>query len=271
MSRIAARFDELRGQGQKALIPYVVAGDPSPEDSERVLQTLAEEGADLIAVGLPFSDPIADGTANQSAMQRALAGGMTTLGTLELTARLRHQSPVPLVLMTYINPLLRVGLRRWAEMASDQGVDAILPVDLPLEESEELDAAAYESKLDLIRLHSPTTPDDRSRELIARSSGFLYVVARLGVTGTDESALDGDLPDRARFLASPEVNPRGLPLVVGFGIARHEQLAPLYELADGAAVGSAFSRAIGESVERGDDPAEAVRAAMRMLRGSDSE
>ncbi|MFN7975895.1 MAG: tryptophan synthase subunit alpha [Acidobacteriota bacterium] len=264
MSRIKVAIESARGRG--AFVPYAVAGDPDQTRSLAVLAALAGH-ADVLEVGVPWSDPIADGPENQMAMQRALAHGATLARTLDLVAELRRSRSTPVVLMTYLNPILRMGIDRFVAAARDAHVAGLLVTDLPLEEWGAIERPARDAGLDMIALCSPTTPDARAAVLARRTSGFLYVVARLGVTGGGMGS-DGELGDRIARLRSPDVNPGRVPLAVGFGISSAADVARVLEFADAAVVGSAFSAAIREALEAGGDPAAGADARASELRGA---
>lgn len=267
-SRIQSLFQAVRASGKKLFVPYVVAGDPSRDASLRILNELPAAGADLIELGVPWSDPIADGPENQRAMMRALEGGSTTEGVLDLVAEARRVGvAVPIVLMSYVNPIFRMGYGAFATRAQSAGVDALLCTDLPPEEAEPLSAEARRVGLPMAYLHAPTTSDERARLILAREPAFLYVVARMGVTGFGVTAM-GELRDRVRRLREPSVNPSGVPLLVGFGIGDREQAREVASFADGIVAGSVLSRAIGEAASSGADPAMAVAACVRALTGS---
>lgn len=235
ITRISRRFSELRGSGELGLVAYVTAGDPTLAASERIVLALAEAGADVIELGVPFSDPVADGPTIQRASERALRSGTTLAGVIELAQRLRAKSEVPLVLFSYFNPILQMGQERFAEAAAAAGVDGVLVTDLTPEEAGDFRTAVRARVLDTIFLAAPTTTEARLKTIAESSSGFLYLISRTGVTGARE-ALPEDLPAlirRTRSLTS-------LPLAVGFGISLPGHVSILGGLADAAVVGSAF-------------------------------
>ncbi|MDU4959598.1 MAG: tryptophan synthase subunit alpha [Sporomusaceae bacterium] len=230
---IAAAFKRLRLNNEKALITYIAAGDPDLAATRQLVLQMAASGADLIELGLPYSDPVADGPVIQQASLRALQGGVTTQAVLDLVAVLRQDTEIPLILMAYYNSLLQYGLERFAAAAAAAGVDGLIIPDLPLEESEELRQQTDAHGLDLIMLVAPTTPPARIARVAAASRGFLYCVSVTGVTGTRPAA-----NELQAFLA--EVRRQTcLPIAVGFGIATPEQAAAAAAAADGAIVGSA--------------------------------
>lgn len=239
-NRIDQKFETLRGADRKALVCYVTAGHPNPQSSIELLRGLEGEGADIIEVGVPFSDPIADGPVIQQSSQEALAQGMTLNGTLELVREARLE--IPVVLFTYLNPLLSGGADILSD-ARDSGVDGVLVTDLPVGADEEREAWLGSSELAFIRLVAPTTPLERMKEIARNGSGFVYLISRLGVTGAQES-LATDLPATTARLRSAT----HLPVCVGFGVSRPEQARAAAELADGVVVGSAIVRAAQEDV-----------------------
>ena len=238
MSAISETFARCRAEGRAAFVPFIVAGDPDLATTEELLIALAEAGADLIEIGVPFSDPIADGPVIQAAGQRALAAGATLERILASIARVRGRLGVPLVLFSYANPILVHGAARFAEKAAASGVDGVLIVDLPPEEAAaEVSPALAEQGLDRILLLAPTSGPERI-DLVARAgSGFVYYVSRTGVTGERE-ALAAELPRQLRAVRRR----LRLPVVVGFGISTPAQVAAVAPLADGVVVGSALVR-----------------------------
>ena len=238
MSAISETFARCRAEGRAAFVPFIVAGDPDLATTEELLSVLAEAGADLIEIGVPFSDPIADGPVIQAAGQRALAAGATLERILASIARVRGRLGVPLVLFSYANPILVHGAARFAEKAAASGVDGVLIVDLPPEEAAaEVSPALAAHGLDRILLLAPTSGPERI-DLVARAgSGFVYYVSRTGVTGERE-ALAAELPRQLRAVRRR----LRLPVVVGFGISTPAQVAAVAPLADGVVVGSALVR-----------------------------
>ena len=234
MTAIDRAFRRCRDERRAAFIPFLMAGDPDLPTTERLMGALAAGGADLIELGVPFSDPIADGPVNQAAATRALAAGTTVSGILELVARNRDRLGVPIVLFTYFNPLHARGVERFAEQAAASGVDGVLCVDLPPEEA----AASYIPALaaqgvDTIFLIAPTSDRDRVERIAAASTGFVYYVSRTGVTG-ERRALAAELAPEIKRLRRRV----RLPLAVGFGISTPEQVAAVGDLADGVVVGA---------------------------------
>jgi len=256
-TRIAQRFAALREKGEMGLVAFITAGDPSLAVSESIALALAEAGVDVIELGVPFSDPLADGPVIQRSSERALRAGTTLSGVLELAARIRRKSDVSLVLFSYYNPVLQMGLDQFAERAAAAGVDGVLITDMTPEESEDYRRAARAHGLDTVFLAAPTSPDERLKRIAEVSSGFLYVVSRTGVTGTKDS-LPEDLPALVRRVRSVT----SLPLAIGFGISLPGQVSVLGGLADAAVVGSALV----QEVERAATPEAAVAAVAEKAR-----
>jgi tryptophan synthase alpha chain len=246
--RLAATFAALRAREERALIPYFTAGDPSLALTRRLVIEAARRGADIIELGVPFSDPLADGPVIQRATQRALLqGGVTLPRVLELARELRGETPVPLVFLTYYNPILAFGLKAFCGTAVECGVDGAIVADLPPEESGPLRAEAQAAGLDLIHLVAPTSTPERMRKIAQASSGFLYMVSLLGVTGA-RTQLPAELQQHLRVL-------RGIttkPICVGFGIGTPEQAASAGEAADGVIVGSAIVQLVEKHSGSGD-------------------
>jgi tryptophan synthase alpha chain len=242
--RLTETFERLRGAaGQRTggLITYVTAGDPDPARSESILRTLDDAGADVIEVGIPFSDPLADGPVIQRATERALAAGMTLRRALQMIARLRPSIRAPLVLFTYANPVVRMDARTFARTAADAGVDGVLILDYPIEEAAPLRDPLIEAGIDPIFLISPTTTDDRIRAAAQYGRGFLYVISRLGVTGMRDALAPETQALVARVRAASD-----LPVAVGFGISRPDHVAATCRVADAAVVGSALVQVIAD-------------------------
>ncbi|MFL5559940.1 MAG: tryptophan synthase subunit alpha [Gemmatimonadaceae bacterium] len=251
---LAQRFDTLRTAGRRALVPYLTAGHPDPARSLALLQGLADAGADAIEVGVPFSDPMADGPVIQGSSQQALRHGMTLDKTFELIARAKVN--VPIVLFSYLNPLIAAGENVLAR-ASEAGCAGVLVTDLPVGADPDRESWLGDGPLAFIRLVAPTTPSDRMREIARHGRGFVYLISRMGVTGMSQSLPPelGDTIGRLRAVTT-------LPVCVGFGISRPEQAKSVSTMADGVVVGSAIVRAAEESVDEALSLARAMRAAI---------
>ena len=234
--RIEKKFAELRARGEAALIPFIVAGDPNLQATRGLVFELEARGADLIELGVPFSDPMADGPANQRALARGLASGASLAAILAMVSEVRRESEIPIVLFGYYNPILHYGCERLCADAARTGVDGLLAVDLPPEEASELARPARAHGLDIIYLLAPTTPVERVRTIAHAGSGFLYYVAVTGVTGTRTSLVAG-LETRVRALRAVT----DLPIGVGFGISTPAQAGEVAGYADAVVVGSALS------------------------------
>jgi tryptophan synthase alpha chain len=239
MTRLGETFAALRGRRERALIPYFTAGDPSLGDLRRLVLEAVRRGADLIELGVPFSDPLADGPVIQRASRRALAAGTTLPRVLELCRDLRAEVGVPLVALTYYNPVLAFGLKAFAGSAVDAGLDGVIVADLPPEEAGPLAAETTAAGLDLIHLVAPTSAPARMRRIARRSQGFVYVVSLTGVTGVRET-LSPDLVRQLRVLR--RLTPR--PICVGFGISDPSHASLVAPWADGIIVGSAVVRLV---------------------------
>ncbi|MCF8131761.1 MAG: tryptophan synthase subunit alpha [Synechococcus sp. Tobar2m-G35] len=259
---IQARFASLAAQGRCALMPFLVAGDPSLAETGASLLALQEAGADLIELGIPYSDPLADGPVIQAAAGRALAAGTTPGRVLELLTGLRGQLTTPVVLFTYSNPLLNRGMERFCLEAAAAGAAGLVVPDLPLEEAEKLSAIAAGHGLDLVLLVAPTTPPDRMARIHAASRGFTYLVSVTGVTGV-RSALGSRVEPLLRALRQQG----GPPVAVGFGISGPEQAQQVKTWgADGAIVGSALVKVMAAAHAAGQDVAAAAGAFCAELR-----
>src|SRR6185312_5905880 len=246
-NRLVARMQALAAAGHKALVPYVTAGDPSLTETPAILAEMARAGADVIELGVPWSDPSADGAVIQHAMERALSTGGAAHGTvgktLEAVRAFRKESDVPIVLFGYYNPILQRGLGRLANEARDAGVDGVLVVDLPPEESGELDDALVAAGLSRVPLLAPTTSPERARAIVARASGFAYYVALTGVTGAGHL----DIADVGRRVGALRPSLGSLPLAVGFGVRDPASARALAPHCDAVVVGSALVQAIAEA------------------------
>jgi tryptophan synthase alpha chain len=255
MSRIAATFKTLSDEGRSAFVSFVMAGDPGYDACLEIVNGLPGAGVDIIELGMPFTDPMADGPAIQLAGQRALAAGMTLKKTLQMVRDFRvGNDTTPIVLMGYYNPIYSMGVDAFLAEAKDAGVDGLIVVDLPPEEDEELCLPAQAVGLDFIRLATPTTDDARLPKVLSNNSGFVYYVSITGITGSAEANAAKVAPEVARIRTG------GLPVCVGFGIKTPQAAAEMAAIADGAVVGSAIVDRIG----RGDAPAD-VLAFVRTL------
>ncbi|HDZ57156.1 MAG TPA: tryptophan synthase subunit alpha [Pseudomonas xinjiangensis] len=264
MSRIQQCFESLRAEGRKALIPYVTAGDPNPEMTLPLMHALVKAGANIIELGIPFSDPMADGPVIQQAMERALLHNVSLSQVLDMVRAFREtDQTTPVVLMGYLNPVERMGYERFAQQAADAGVDGVLTVDLPPEEADEVIGFFKQHGLDCIFLLSPTTTLDRARIICERASGYVYYVSLKGVTGS--SALDvtdvATKLDRLRTVTD-------LPIGVGFGIRDGESAAAVGQVADGVVVGSVLVSKIATYAEQPEQAREAISVIIRSMRAA---
>jgi tryptophan synthase alpha chain len=261
-SRISRRFAELRDAGEMGLVAYITAGDPSLEATEKFVLALAGAGADVIELGVPFSDPVADGPVIQRASERALRAGTTLSGVLSLVKSLREKTQVPLVLFSYFNPVLQMGLEKFSEKASEAGADGVLITDVTPDEGAEYREAMSSRGLDAIFLAAPTSTDERLKLIAQASRGFLYLISRTGVTGAKDQLAD-ELPALARRVRRVT----NLPIAIGFGISLPGHVSMLGGLADAAVVGSALV----EEIERAgtvSEAAGALAARMKLLKGA---
>jgi tryptophan synthase alpha chain len=263
-NRIDAKFADLRRLERRGLIPFVEAGDPDLETTLEILLALERSGADLIELGVPFSDPMAEGITIQRSSERALRAGATLPRILELVREFRRRSQTPLILFGYYNPFFRFGLGRLCREAREAGVDGILCVDLPPEESGELKRGADRAGLRLIYLLAPTSDEGRIRAVLRRASGFIYYVSVTGVTGARERLLEPLEKQVARLRRFTE-----LPIAVGFGISRPEQASRIASFADAAVVGSALIDAIAAAPGRRDKVRRAGEFLSRLRRAID--
>jgi len=254
VSRIEARFDALRSEGRAAFIPYVMAGDPEPAVTLALLRGLPGAGADLIELGFPFSDPMAEGVPIQKAAQRALKSGMTLRKTLDLVRAFREQDQAtPIILMGYLNNVLTYGYQVFASDAAAAGVDGLIIVDCPPEEAAPLADALDTAGVALIRLATPTSDEARLRVVTARTSGFVYYVSVAGVTGQKEADEVAVAPQVARVRRAS-----GLPVAVGFGIRTPERAAAVARVADAVVVGSALVDELAAALAENQSPVERV-------------
>ena len=257
---IAQRFAQLAASKRRAFVPYVTAGHPDPDSSVALLQGLEHAGADVVEVGVPFSDPMADGPVIQASSQRALSLGMTFDGVLEVIGRAKLG--IPVVLFSYLNPLLAAG-RDALTRAADAGAHGVLVTDLPVGADPELESRFGDGPLAFVRLVAPTTPADRMAEIARHGSGFVYLISRLGVTGMRREVAV-DLPATIARLRGATM----LPICVGFGVSTPEQARSVAQLADGVVVGSALVQAAGEDINRALALAGSLRAAIDTVASS---
>jgi tryptophan synthase alpha chain len=260
MSRLAQTFEVLKSRRTPGLVTYITAGDPDMPRSGAILRALDRAGSDVLEVGVPFSDPLADGPVIQRATERALAAGATLAGVLGMVGEVRADVRAPIVVFSYANPIFRLGAERFADQARDAGVDGVLVLDLPIEEADEFRGMLTARGIDTILLLSPTTSDQRLRKAAALGSGFLYAISRLGVTGARDTIADGaeDMVRRIRAVSS-------LPVALGFGISKPEHVREVGRWADAAVVGSALVNVIADA-GASDDLISRVEEYVRWLK-----
>jgi tryptophan synthase alpha chain len=260
MKRIEEKFAELKSKGEKALVAYITAGYPGLETTRALIPALARAGVDLLEVGVPFSDPTADGPVIQAASQAALKNGTTLTRVLDLVGELRSEVGIPLVLFSYYNPIFSMGGATFAKRAAEAGVDGVLVVDLPAEEAGELRSQTHPAGIDIISLVAPTSGGDRIGKVVNAATGFIYYISVTGVTGTRGPELDETRKNVGTIRKLTK-----LPVVVGFGVSTPEQARQIGSMADGVVVGSAFVKLIGEKI--GDagmiDAVEAYAASLK--------
>ncbi len=249
MNRIQQTFQSLARNREKALVGFVTAGDPSLDQSRNILRRMCQSGVDILEIGVPFSDPTADGPVIQRSSQRALQNDIHLETVLEMSAELRQETEIPLILFSYYNPIHALGGSRFYQKATSAGADGVLIVDLPPEESEELTAGWDAEQFSLIRLLAPTTPPARMVKIAADAAGFLYLVSMTGVTGSAglDTTYISDFCGQVRNITP-------LPLCVGFGISTAEDVSRVAQVADGVVIGSAFERLIEDNLDRPDLP-----------------
>jgi len=260
MSRISQRFEALRAEGKKGLVVYIMAGDPDLETTRKLILELEQSGADIIELGIPFTDPLADGPSIQAANERALASGTTLEAILDFVRAMRKETQIPILLMSSYNPIFRAGEERLAREAVAAGVDGMLITDLPPEEATDWKATAASAGLDTIFLLAPTSTDERIRIASKISSGFVYCVSRTGVTG-----VQADLPPDLHGLLDRIRAETDQPIAVGFGVSKPEHVRQIGEWCDGAVVGSAVVNLIAKE---GKDSVAAVGKFVRELKGA---
>jgi tryptophan synthase alpha chain len=247
MSRISQRLSAVKSEHKKAFVAFVTAGDPSLDRTVEVALSFDDAGVDVLELGVPFSDPLADGPVIQRATERALASGTTLTQVLDLVGCVRSDVRAPVVIFSYANPILRMGAERFADRAREVGVDGVLVLDLPIEEADQSRNMLSERGIDTILLLSPTTTDERLRKAAALGSGFLYAISRLGVTGARDRLADGaqGMVERIRRVSD-------LPVALGFGISRPEHVREVGRWADAAVVGSSLVSVIAEAGSSAD-------------------
>lgn len=261
-ARIEARFAKLESEGRAAMVTYVMSGDPDLETSAQIMAGLPAAGADIIELGMAFTDPMADGPSIQVAGLRALKAGITLRKTLEMVADFRRQdTQTPIILMGYYNPIHSFGVPAFLSTALASGIDGLIIVDLPPEEDDELCLPALEAGLSFIRLATPTSDDRRLPAVLANTSGFVYYVSYTGITGAGSVNADTVAAAVARIRRFTD-----LPIVVGFGIRTPEQARDIASVADGAAVGTAFTDAVRDSLDDGNATAATVNAVLDLTR-----
>ncbi|MEH6634813.1 MAG: tryptophan synthase subunit alpha [Halioglobus sp.] len=261
MSRIAGRFQQLSEQGRTALIPYIVAGDPGLDVTVALMHALVSSGADIIEVGVPFSDPMSEGPVIQLGHERALANGASLRKVLDLVSEFRQtDADTPVLLMGYANPVLHMGYAAFADAATQAGIDALLTVDIPPEEVDEVNAELSRVGMDNIFLVAPTTPDERVGQIARQASGFIYYVSLKGVTGAGHLNVD-EVSQRIEAIKKHSA----LPVAVGFGIKDAASAAAVAAVADGVVVGSALVNSMAQAIEAGGDHQAAVAAACGLL------
>lgn len=243
MSRIATKFEQLKAENKKGLVTFVTAGDPDSDKSSEILEKLSISGTDFIEIGMPFTDPMADGPAIQASSLRALDKGMSLKGVLQLLQKFRgHNKETPVILMGYFNPIYQYGCENFVKDAAKAGADGLIIVDLPPEEDEELRLPAQQAGLDFIKLLTPTTVGARLDTVLANASGFLYYVSITGVTGTKSADIDAVGQHIAEIKSKTD-----LPIAVGFGIKNADDAAKMAKIADAVVVGSAIVENIKEN------------------------
>jgi tryptophan synthase alpha chain len=260
MDRIAQTFAKARSENRACFVAYLCAGDPDFETSVQACRALVDNGVDVLELGVPFSDPLADGLTNQLAAQRALESGMTAARVFELVRRVREFSQVPVVFYTYYNLVFANGVDAYVKAAKDAGVDGMLTLDLPPEEAGEVARACAKHGVQTVFIVAPTTPDARLPKIAAHTTGFIYYVSREGVTGVRDQVAT-NIPDAVKRIRSATKQ----PVVVGFGISKREHVAEIGAHADGVVVGSALVNCIRDNLQRKDQIAVALSAKCREL------
>ena len=247
MNRIRKTFSKLKKAGKKAFIAYITAGDPTLEKSAELVKALEKTGVNILELGIPFSDPLADGIVNQKAAQRSLQSGASVKKILKMIEGLRSQIKIPIVLFTYFNPILKYGLEQFAKDASSSGVDGILLLDLPPEEGQVVRRLMRRHDIDVIYLIAPTSTPKRVKYISKKASGFIYYVSRTGVTGLSNE-LSKEIGSKVANIKSQS----SVPVVVGFGVSRKEHVQQIASIADGVVVGSAIVKQIEENKDKNE-------------------
>ena len=260
MDRIAQAFSKAQSENRACFVAYLCAGDPDLETSVAACRALLENGVDLLELGVPFSDPLADGLTNQLAAQRALESGMTAARVLELVRRIREFSQAPIIFYTYYNLVFSGGVEAYVKAARDAGVDGLLTLDLPPEEAGDVERACTKHGLKTVFIVAPTTPDARLPKITAHATGFIYYVSREGVTGVRDQVA-GNIPEAVARIRTATA----LPIVVGFGISSRQHVADVAAHADGVVVGSALVNCIRDNLQKKEDIAPALVAKCREL------
>lgn len=261
MNRIDRCFAELIAENRKALVCFLTCGDPDFETTKKLVAEIVGSGADIVELGVPFSDPLADGPTIQASSFRALQAGATVRGVLETVKGIREECNAPVVLMTYYNPVQKYGLERFANDAAEAGADGVIMTDLPIEESADWKKAADNAKISTILLLAPTSTKDRIASTAKLANGFIYCVSRTGVTGAQN-----ELPVEVKSLVNEIKGATDVPVVVGFGISRTEHVKQVWEYADGAVVGSALVSVIANAADS-DDAVKRAGEFVRSLKG----
>jgi len=247
MNRLKNSFETLAKKNEKALVGFVTAGDPDIDTSLKIITAMCENGMDILEIGVPFSDPSADGPVIQRSSSRALKHNVSLKTVMEMIREIRKITPIPIIIFSYYNPIMAYGIKNFQPDAITAGADGLLVVDLPLEESDELTSVWENNDFSLINLVAPTTPKKRMAKIVSESSGFLYLVSKTGVTGSDglDTSEIGTQMDILRSVTD-------LPVCVGFGISTAEDVAAVASMADGVVIGSAFERLIEENIDNPD-------------------
>lgn len=243
MNRIKKKFQELKEANESALVGFVTAGDPDPDKSLEIINAMCRSGLDVLELGIPFSDPSADGPVIQRSSMRALKAGMTLPGVLKTAAAIRKNTDIPIILFSYYNPIFAYGIEKFCKNASEAGADGVLVVDLPPEESDEL-TRHFSENFSIIRLIAPTTPKERMEKICKTAGGFLYLVSKTGVTGSD-----GLNTKEIKITSDHLSSLTSLPVCIGFGISTTEDVSKISSFSDGVVIGSAFERIIEEKTE----------------------